>query len=306
MLRTDAMADTLDPRFQKIWDDRFTNTPDMISRFYSMKSSRLITERFSTIGTMSDVNPFATTGNSVDYDDVFQGYDVAVTPLEFSKGIQVQRRLFDTDQHNIIESKPKALAGAFYRTRQQYAARPFNNAFGLDSFFYSHSEGVPMCSNSHTTTSGASTASGFDNLDVTSLSAVSYSAACFKMKNFRGDRGEKITVRPKTLLVPTQAIAETAYEIINSQGKVDTANNNSNYNYQKAEVVEWIELNSASNWFVIDDDIMKDFGLIWLDPVKGEFAMVEDFDTLVGKWRGYGVWGNAWIDWRWVNGSSVS
>lgn len=303
MLRTDAMADTLDPRFQKIWDERFTNNPEMIDMFYSMKLSKLITERFSTLGTMGDVPQFT---GSVAYDDVFQGYDVAVTPLEHAKGIQIQRRLFDTDQHNLIEGKPKALAGSFFRTRQQYAARPFNNAFGLDSFFYSHSEGVSLCSNSHTTTSGASTATGFDNLNTTSLSAVSYSAACFQMKNFRGDRAEKIQVRPNMLLVPTAAVAETAYEIINSAGKVDTANNNVNYNQGKAEVVEWIELNSSQNWFAIDKQIMKDFGLVWLDAVKGEFAMIEDFDSFVGKWRGYSVLGNAWIDWRWILGNSVS
>lgn len=303
MLRTDQMADVLDPRFQKIWDDRFTNNPDLIGRFYSQKPSRQISERFSTLGTMSDVNPFT---GSVDYDDVFQGYDVAVTPLEFAKGIQIQRRLFDTDQHNLIEGKPKALAGAFYRTRQQHAARPFNSAFGTDNYFYSHTEGVSLCSNSHTTTSGASTASGFDNLVTTALSAVSYSAAVFQMRNFRGDRAEKIAVRPSTLLVPVSSIAETAYEIIKSSGKPDTANNNANYNQGAAEVVEWIELNSTTNWFLLDDSMMKDFGLVWLDAVKGEFAMIEDFDSLVGKWRGYGVWGNAWIDWRFVLGASVS
>jgi len=303
MLRTDAMADTLDPRFQKIWDERFTNNPEMIDKFYSMKPSKLITERFSTLGTMSDVPQLSGT---VNYDDVFQGYDVAVTPLEFAKGIQIQRRLFDTDQHNLIEGKPKALAGACFRTRQGYAARPFNQAFGADSFFYSHSEAVPLCSNSHTTTSGASTASGFDNLNTTALSAVSYSANVFQMKNFRGDRAEKIQVKPSLLLVPTAAIAETAYEIINSAGKVDTANNNANYNQGKAEVVEWIELTSSQNWFLIDGTMMKDFGLVWLDAVKGEFAMIEDFDSLVGKWRAYFVIGNAWIDWRWVCGNSVS
>ena len=303
MLRTDAMADVLDPRFQKIWDERFTNVPDEIGSFYSMKPSRQYTERFSTLGTMGEVAQFT---GSVQYDDVFQGYDVAVTPLEWSKGIQIQRRLFDTDQHNLIEGKPKALAGSFYRTRQQHAARPFNNAFGTDNFFYSHSEAVALCSNSHTTTSGASTGSGFDNLVTTALSAVSFSAAQFQMKNFKGDRAEKVTVRPSMLLVPSAAIAETAWEIINSKGKPDTANNNENYNYNKFEVKEWIELNSTSNWFLIDSSMMKDFGLVWLDAVKSEMKMMEDFDSLVAKWRGYSCYANAFIDWRWVLGASVS
>src|SRR5262245_59949689 len=100
MLRTDNMADILDPRFQQIFDERFTNQPDVVSKFYSFKPSRLITERFSTLGTMDVVPRFL---GSVDYDDVYQGYDVAVTPLEHAKGIQIQRRLFDTDQHDKID-----------------------------------------------------------------------------------------------------------------------------------------------------------------------------------------------------------
>jgi len=304
MLRTDNMADVLDPRFQKIWDERFTNVPDMIDRFYGMATSSQITERFSTLGTMDDTGRFL---GSVDYDDVYQGYDVAVTPLEFAKGIQIQRRLFDTDQHNLIEGKPKALAGSLYRTRSAFAARPFNFAFGNDSFFYSHSEGVALCSNSHTTTSGASTATGFDNLVTTSLNAVTYTAALFQMYNFKGDRAERIEVRPNMLIVPkSPAVAEAAYEITKSAGKVDTPNNNVNYNQGKTEVVEWIELNSATNWFMIDSAMAKDFGLKWLDAVKGEFSMVEDFDTLVGKWRSYSVFGNCWIDWRFILGASVS
>lgn len=303
MLRTDQMADVLDPRFQKIWDDRFTNQPEMIGKFYSMKPSRQFTERFSTLGTMGEVSQF---NGQVQYDDVFQGYDVAVTPLEWAKGIQIQRRLFDTDQHNLIEGKPKALASSFFRTRQTHAARPFNFAFGTDNFFYSHSEGVALCSNSHTTTSGASTGSGFDNLTTSALSAVSYAAACFQMRNYRGDRAEKIVVRPNMLIVPVSSIAETAYEIIKSTKKVDTANNNANYNEGSAEVVEWIELSSTTNWFLADSSMMKDFGLVWLDAVKGEFKMMEDFDSLVGKWRGYSVYGNAWIDWRWLLGASVA
>ena len=51
---------------------------------------------------------------------------------------------------------------------------------------------------------------------------------------------------------------------------------------------------------------MKDLGLVWLDAVKSEMKMMEDFDSLVAKWRGYSCYANAFIDWRWVLGASVS
>ena len=48
--------------------------------------------RFTQVGTLDDWNAFSGT---VDYDSVSQGYDVTTTPVEFTKGVQVSRKLFD-------------------------------------------------------------------------------------------------------------------------------------------------------------------------------------------------------------------
>jgi hypothetical protein len=302
-LRSSAFGDVLDPRFMRIWDERFTQLQGMEEELYQMVTGKLQTERFSTVGTLGDVPQF---GGTVNYDDVYQGYDTTVTALEFAQGIQIERRLMDDAQFSIIEQKPKALAGSMFRTRQAHAVRPFSNAFAVDVFFYNNSEGVPLCSNSHTTTSGASTATGFDNLVTTALSAVSVEPARTQMVNFRGDRAERISVTPTELWVPPD-LAPAAFEIVASQGKPDTANNNANFNMGRYAVKEWNYLGSdTNNWFMHDASMRKDFGLVWVERIRGEFAFIEDFDTLVGKWRAYGRWGNAWVDWRWVLGAQVS
>lgn len=298
-------ADLLDVRFRKIWDERFTALPDMIKKFYNMdpgsKPGRN-TERYSTVGTLPTMGPFT---GSVAYNDVFQGYDVSVTPLQFAEGIQVQRTLFDDDQFQIIDQKPKALAAALYRRRQEDAARAFTNAFSVDTLFYTNTEAVALASNSHTTTSGASTGTGFDNFDTTALSAVSVEANRVKMVDFRGDQAERINVMPSAILIPPARYAE-AYEIVASQGKPGVANNDANVHYGQYEIIEWNYLTDTNNWFMLDMIMMKDFGLIWVDRNAGEFAFVEDFDTLVGKWRAYGRWANGHIEWRWMNGNQVS
>jgi hypothetical protein len=69
--------------------------------------------------------------------------------------------------------------------------------------------------------------------------------------------------------------------------------------------VEWNYLTSTRNWFFIDEVMMKD-ALLWVDRIKVEFAMVEDFDTLVGKWRLYARYGQGHNSWRWILGASVS
>ena len=124
-------ADLLDPRFRRIWDEEYTQVPEKINVFYDVWRGKLQTERVSSVGTLGDMPQFTGT---VSYDDVYQGYDTSVTVLEFAQGIQVERRLFDDDQFQIIDQKPRALAGSLYRRRQTDAARMFSQAFNVDAF----------------------------------------------------------------------------------------------------------------------------------------------------------------------------
>lgn len=163
-------GDLLDPRFQKLFNERYKALPDMLGRFFNMVSGADAptkdTYRTSQVGTLGDIPEF--TGTVV-YDDSAQGYDGIITPKEYASGYQIERKLFDDDLYGVMDSKPKALATAYQRTRQKHGAQLFNNAFSVDSTWNNFTENVALCSNSHTTTSGASTASGFDNLATSAL-----------------------------------------------------------------------------------------------------------------------------------------
>ncbi len=298
-------ADLLDPRFKKIYNDTYKQLPDRISDFYDVVSGADAptrdTYRMSQIGTFGDVPEFT---GSIPYDDVSQGYDVTITPKEYATGFQIDRKLFDDDLFGIMDGKPRGMATAFQRTRQKHAASIFNNSFSIDNTWLNHTEGVALCSNSHTTTSGASTAAGFDNLITAALSAVSVAAARIQMRGFRGDRAERISVMPDTLIYPVN-LYQTAYEIIESEGLPDTANNNKNVHKGGYSGKDWDYLLDTNDWWMVDSSGMKD-SLKWVERVKAEFGMVEDFDTLVGKWRMYARYGLGWRDWRFILGSQVS
>lgn len=298
-----SFGDLLDPRFRKIFFEQYKQLPTMRGNLYTEISSDRDTVRDSSVGTLGDLVEFTGT---VTYDDMSQGFDVVETHKQFASGFQVERTLFDDDQFNILDRRPAGLATSVQRTQEGHAARLFNNAFSVDTFFYNHSEGVALSSNSHTTTSGASTATGFDNLNTTALSAVSLEAARVAMQDFRGDRAERISVMPNMLLIPAQGtMEETAWEIINSQGKLDTANNNANFHQGKYQIMVWHYLTDANNWFLIDSTMMKQ-SLYWVNRIASEFGWVEDFDTLVAKYRAYTRYGAYYVDWRWVLGSQVA
>lgn len=295
-------GDLLDPRFQKIFYEEKPQIPSMIGTIYTMvPTNGRNNMTWSEVGTLPDIEEFTGT---VNYSSSSQGYDVTMTPVEFAGGFQVARKLYDDDQYNIMDQRPKALRTSFDRVREKHAHRLFNNAFSVDSYFYQHSEGLALCSDSHTTNSGASTAAGFDNLGTAALTATAVAAARIQMVGFRGDQAEKIDVMPDELWYPTE-LYEQAYEILQASGKVDTANNNPNVHKGKYTGYECRYFTDANNWFMCDGSLRKMY-VMWQDRIGVEFAMIEDFDTLIAKWRGYGRWGNVYTNWRWVFGAQVS
>ena len=299
---TGQFGDLLDIDFQKIFDDNFPQLDDMLPELYTFEPDNgRINMNFSQVSGYTDIPEFS---GSVTYQSASQGYDTTITPLEFASGIQVERRLFDTDQYSIMNQRPSGLARAAQRTRQKHGARMFNNAFSVDTKFYNNSEAVALCSDSHTTTTGASTAAGFDNLVTTALSAVAVAAARIQMRGFRDASANRGDVEPDSLLHPPD-LYEIAFEIAESLGKVDQATNNRNVHHGRYTLMEWNYLNDTNNWFFMDSRLRGE-SLKWFDSVEGEFAFAEDLDTLIAKWRYYVVYGNGHLDWRWILGASVS
>ena len=300
---TGAFGDLLDPRFQKIFRDQYRELPDMLPTLFEFPADNGRGDmRWSEVGEFGDFSAFS---GSVIYDQQFQGFDATQTHLEFASGMQVTRKMFDDDLYNIMDRKPAGLATAANRSRQKHAARLFENAASVDTFFYNHSEAVSLVSDSHTTNAdGVDTSSGFDNAGTSALSATAVAAARIQMVGYRDDRGNRIAIMPDELWIPN-ALYEIAFEIVSSRGKVDTADNNANVHNGQYNIHEWNYMDDANNWFMGDSAKRKEH-LHWVDRVPLEFAMAEDLDTIIAKWRAYMRYSWVWTNWRWVFGAIVS
>lgn len=295
--------DCLDPTFRDIRQQEYDQLPDMIGTLFSTPGTgpRGDQVKVSSVGTLGDWDKF--TGN-VSYDSQNQGYDVVATHVEFTKGVKVERKLYDDNRFDGIFGKPKAMAASQSRTRQKDAAKIFNSAFSNVTEFYVNSEAVALCSNSHTTTSGASTSSGFDNLGTSAISATAVRSAYIAMNGFRDDRAELFDINPDEIWFPVNLYGE-AFEIVKSMGNPENANNAANVHEGTYTLRQWNRLTDTNNWFMADSRMRK-MSLEWFDRVAPEFAMVEDFETLIGKWRGYMRYSYLWRDWRWIYGYQVS
>jgi phage major head subunit gpT-like protein len=295
-------GDLLAPDFEEIFDAEYRQLRSKREDLYGIvPSNGRDLMKWSGVGTLPDFNQFTGT---IEYQSQHQGYDTTATYLEFASGCQVERKLFDDDQYNVMNQRPAALGASAARTREKHAARALNMAFSDDTMFYDTTENVALCSNSHTTTSGASTANGFDNLITAALTAVAVATARIQMVGFRGDQAERIDVTPDELWYPPD-LYENAYEIISASGKLDTANNNPNVHEGKYTGHEWRYLTDSNNWFMMDSMVRARM-LHWIDRIALEFGMIEDFDTLIAKFRAYMRYAYAWTDWRFILGAQVS
>lgn len=298
-----AHGDLFDRRFSKIFDETYSQLPEMRTKLFNVQTARKgPDEKFSQMGELGDYSQF--TGN-LEYDATNQGYDVTATHIEWAKGMRLERKLMDDDLFMVMDRQPAKLARAAMRTKETHGSRPFTMAFSVDNLFYSHSEGVALCSNAHTTTApGVSTATGFDNLGTAALSAVAVEAARIQMRGFRGDRGERINVMPDEIWIHPNLYA-TAYEIVSSMGKVDSAENNRNVHEGQYTIYEWNYMSDANDWFMCDS-AMRNENLLWFERIPVEFDRASDFETFERKYRSYMRYSYLWVDWRFILGHQVS
>lgn len=302
-MTSSANPDVLDRRFSKIFTKQWDELPTMLPDLYTIKKGRRgADERQSQFGSFANFSEF---GGSVDYQAANQGYDVTATYKHYVSGFQVDVTYAEDDLFSVVETYPSEMALAGQRTRETHGSRMFNMAFSVDTDFYTHSEGVALCSNAHTTTApNVSTASGFDNLTTSGLSLTNVIAIRILMRGFRNDQAGRINIEPDELWYPPDLCAD-AYEILESMGRPDNANNAKNYMFKKLKGYEWNYLSDANNYFMCDSSMRKN-NVFWYDRIPKEFARAEDLDTIIMKWRVRMRYAFLYRDWRWVCGAQVS
>lgn len=308
-----SFPDLQDPRFRRIFTDEYRKQhADMVPVLHGMPGAtqpQRDTERYSSVSGLPRMGQFTGT---VDYASVYQGYDTTGTYTEFAQGIQIERTLLEWDQKNIMEARPRALARSAFRRRQFDATRHLRTAFAVDTFFYNNTENVALCSNSHTTTaSGVSTTAGFDNLATLAFSGANLATVQIQAADFRDEQGEPIEVVLDTIVAPID-LYESVWEVVNSMGKVDTAESNRNVHYGAYTIIflrNKVDFPDVNDWFAADSTLAKEM-VLWFDQVfpggQPEFGFIEEFDTFVGKWRAYMRYTKLHWDWRWLVGSQVS
>jgi hypothetical protein len=296
--------DILDPTFREIYGEELKAIPSIGETIFNVETSSKNIEKDSSASGLSKLVR-RSEGQSISFEDEIQGFDVTYTHFEDALGTAVSNKLWEDDQFNVIRRKPANLARAKVRTQEQMLADIFNYAFtagggGLSQF--TSGDAAALVSASHNREDGGTAQSNYTTTD---LNEGSLETGIVSMRQTLDLKGQLFMSKADTLVV-APALEKEARILLNSTGRVGTANNDVNPYQGALKLVVWDFLGSAAGgsdtaWFLLDSSLHA------LNFFKRSDRGIEgpewDFDTKTAKWSVDVRWSVGFSSWRGVYGS---
>lgn len=217
-------------------------------------------------------------GGSVSYDTDVQGFTTRVTHVTYGLGYIVTMEEL-ADNRYMALSKGRAVRNAFSMrtTKETIAGNFYNNAFNAA---FPMGDGVALLSAAHPNTSGGT----FSNLATADMSELALEDMCIQIMGATNDRGLRINLMPKKVIVPRQLWFETN-RILYSVLQNDTANNALNVLKSTGAIPGGVFvnhfLNDSDAWFIKTN--IPEAGLIHFQRTPISFEQDNDFDTKNAK-----------------------
>lgn len=296
----------LDPSFRTIYSQTEQNFNSVYSQLFDVQNSTKATEKMAAVSGLSRL-VLKGEGDAIKYEDPIPGFDVTFSHLTRGLGSSVTMEMWEDDQYGIMKQRPRELALAKMRTVEQFAADIFNHGFtagGGGTATFTSGDGEALFSTAHP--SSDDSVADQSNLITGDLSEDSLEEVLVKMRSTRDDKNQLQYVQPDTLLIPP-ALEKEARILLQSTGRVGTANNDINPMKGALNIVVWDYLGAAAGgsdtaWYVLDSNNNK---LIFFNRSnRGVEGPEYDFDTKTAKWSTVVRNSVGFADWRGVFGST--
>jgi hypothetical protein len=296
-INTGNIAKLLMPGLNAIWGSDYKDHPMEFRDLFDTESSEKAYEEDQLVYGLG-LAPVKPQGSATVYDTMAQGLTSRYTHVAYSLGFVVTREAI---QDNLYEKAAirgtKKLARSFKQTKENVAANIYNRATNGS---YTYGDGVALLSTAHPTLSGNQS-----NMLATAadMSEAALEDLVVQTMNAVDERGLRIQLMPKSLIVPTALVFE-AERILKSVGQNDTANNAINALRSRGVFPEGAKVNhyltDADAWFIRTD---APDGLKHFEREAAEFDQDNDFDTANLKFKGYERYSFGVTDFRGLYGS---
>lgn len=297
-INTGSIAKLLWPGLNAVWGKEYTEHAQEWREIFETETSTKGREE-EVLMPGFGLAPIKTEAGSVAYDTTSQGYTSTYTHVEYGLGFIVTRKAIDDNQYEKKAlGSTRDLAFSFRQTKENVGANILNRGFNSS---YTGGDGKELLATDHPIQGGT-----FQNELTTpaDLSEAALEDLCVLIMNAVNDRGLRISLMPKSLIVPPALVFE-ATRILKSQLQNDTANNAINALRSMGMFPEGAKVNhyltDADAWFVKTN---APNGLKHFERVAAEFAQDNDFDTSNLKYKGYERYSFGWTDPRGLYGSA--
>lgn len=279
VINTGTHPKLLWPGIHAIWGQVYDTHPTEYTDLYDIRTSGKAYEQDVQV-TGFGLAPVKGQGASVAYDSENQGWVTTYAHIAYGLGyIVTYEELQDNQYKEVSMRRARANAFSVNQTIENVGAFLYNNAF--NTTYYKTPDGQALISNAHTNATGGT----FSNALTpgADLSEAALEDLNIQIMNATNDRGLKIAVMPRCLIIPTQEFYN-ANRILKSVLQSGTANNDINVLKATNAFPDGIKVNhyltSPNDWFV-RTNIPNGMTFFWRN--KPEFNQDNDFDTKNAK-----------------------
>ena len=230
-------------------------------------------------------------GAAITYDTERQAFTTRYTHVVYALGFAISREVYEDDQYDVVgQRKAQGLAFSMRQTKEIVAANVYNNAFTSG---YTGGDGSILAVSSHPNLAGGT----WSNVpsSAVDISEAALEQAVIDIAGWTNDRGLKIAVLPKSLIIPVNLWFDVT-RILKADKQPNDLNNNPNAMRMLGLVPEVVVnhyLTDTDAWFLRTNvkNGMKHFER-WAD----RFEMDNDFDTENAKFKAISRYSFGWTD----------
>lgn len=246
-------------------------------------------------------------GQPITYDEESQAFLTRYVHTTYALGFVITQEAYDDNLYGVIgERRATSLAFSMRQTKEIVCANVYNRAFNTS---YVGGDGATLVASagsggspSHPNFAGGTWENGPQT--ASDLSEAALEQACIDIADWTNDRGLRIAIMPKTLIIPPELVFE-AERILKTPQRVGTANNDINALYSMGKFPGGIKVNhyltDPDAWF-IRTNLARD-GMKFFQRKPMQFAIDNDFDTDNAKFKATERYSVGWTDPRAIYGS---
>ena len=301
IITTGSFAKDLVPGVKTWYNTKYKEYPiEYLDIFEKTVSTKAFEEEIGVTGF--GLAQIKTEGGGIAYDDQSQGFVNRYVHITYGLGFIITREMYEDGLAvTIALRRASSLAFSIRNTKEIVGANILSRAFTAAYTMGTNSDGKELCADDHPNKSGGTWRN--ELATAADLSEIALEQACIDIAALKTDKGLTIAIRPKKLIIPP-ALEFDAFRILNSIGRVDSANNDINAIRASGKIPEGVKANhyltDPDAWFVKTD--CPD-GLKYMERRPDSFGTENDFDTENAKFKSTFRGSFGWSDGRSVFGS---